>query len=155
MQAEIREAGHGDMDQVRRLFGEYRAWLEGDVCFQGFAAELAGLPGEYAAPTGGLWVVSSGAQLVACIALRTLAPGVVEIKRLYVQPAHRGHGHAQHLLQRALDCARAMHARKVVLETLPDMAAAQRLYAQCGFVRTTGPAEAADSVERFELSLDR
>ncbi|MGF1609687.1 MAG: hypothetical protein ACFCUQ_09850, partial [Kiloniellales bacterium] len=49
-------AGADDMATVRALFLEYQGWLEVDLCFQGFAQELAGLPGSYVAPRGGLWL---------------------------------------------------------------------------------------------------
>ena len=48
-----------DLQTVRDLFLDYQAELGIDLCFQGFEAELAGLPGAYAPPAGSLllaWV---------------------------------------------------------------------------------------------------
>ena len=49
---EVRPAGAGEIDAVRELIGEYRAWLNMDLAFQEIDEELDRLPGDYAPPGG-------------------------------------------------------------------------------------------------------
>lgn len=55
---------------IRSLFEEYAAWLGIDLCFQGFAHELATLPGDYAPPGGRLLLATAVEGPAGCIALR-------------------------------------------------------------------------------------
>lgn len=131
----IREASFpGDADVVRALFSEYAAGLGVDLCFQGFADELATLPGRYARPAGGVWLATEDGDAVGCVALRVWEPGVGEIKRLYVRPSHRGAGLGKRLVETVLTAAVAAGCRRVVLDTLDTMAAAVALYRSLGFV---------------------
>lgn len=43
-----------DLEEVRALLREYAEWVAVDLSFQGFADELAGLPGPYKGPEGAL-----------------------------------------------------------------------------------------------------
>lgn len=134
MQATIFPARNpGDIPAVRELFLEYAAWLKVDLCFQGFDAELAGLPGDYTAPAGALFIAKSEGVAAGCIALRRLEGQTGEIKRLYVRPAFRGTGLGERLAVRILDAARASGYRRLVLDTFDTMQAAVRLYSKLGF----------------------
>ena len=144
---EIRHAGGAaDIAHARALFVEYTKWLNVDLCFQGFDAELAGLPGAYAPPLGRLLLAGPRDAPFGCIALRPLAkddgapastancvPDCGEVKRLYVRPSHRHGGHGVALAQALVAEARAIGYRELKLDTFDWMSAARALYARLGF----------------------
>jgi GNAT superfamily N-acetyltransferase len=85
---------HG-IDEVRRLFREYEAYLNVDLCFQQFESELANLPGRYAPPSGTLLLAKDRQTVIGCGALRrfgAIQDRTCEMKRLYVCPEGQGQG---------------------------------------------------------------
>lgn len=133
---EVRPARADEIDAVREMIGEYRAWLNLDLAFQEIDEEVEGLPGDYAPPDGALLVGLVDGHLAGMIACRRLSPGVCEMKRLYVRPFARGCGLARALIARLEDEARGRGYREIYLDTLPNMGEAQRLYETLGFVDT-------------------
>ena len=129
----IRTVRADEMDIVRALFREYAAWLQVDLCFQGFEQELAALPGAYAAPQGGIWFSEQSGQIAGCVALRPLDQERCEIKRLWVREAYRGRSLGRRLAETALREGRAKGYKRACLDTLGQMTEARQLYKSLGF----------------------
>ncbi|MBY0612051.1 MAG: GNAT family N-acetyltransferase [Beijerinckiaceae bacterium] len=127
----------GETDAVAALFEEYAASLDVDLAYQDFAAELAALPGKYAAPSGALIVADHPEHgLVGCVALRPLPiAGCCEMKRLYVQSQGRGLGLGRMLISAIIREGGRLGYREMRLDTLPTMGKAMELYAALGFER--------------------
>lgn len=70
---------------------------------------------------------------VGHLALRRLE-GDLELKRMYVAPTHRGTGVSTALLAAAEDAARALGARRIILQTGDRQPDAVRLYEKAGYV---------------------
>ena len=126
-------SGGADLVIVRDLFREYSEQVGVDLCFQGFASELAGLPGDYAAPVGTLILGLEGEAAAGCVAVRRWDASACEMKRLYVRPAHQGAGVGRYLAEQAIVWAASNGYRRVFLDTLPSMQRAQRMYEHLGF----------------------
>jgi len=129
------------LDATREIFREYAEGLGIDLlAFQNFDAELAELPGAYAAPSGHLLLALVDGELAGCGALRALTDvdqaNACEMKRLYVRPAFRRFGLGRLLAEALLDEARRAGYSVLLLDTLDDMEAARGLYASLGFVET-------------------
>lgn len=119
--------------EAARLFGEYGRSLGDHLCTATLAAEIVALPGPYSAPSGGLWLAQRQCRAVGCVGVTPAAPGVLELRRFFVQPEARGFGIGRALLEAAIQGARTRGAHEMRLETLPDFAAAVRLYRRVGF----------------------
>ena len=102
---------------IRTLFEEYAAWLGIGPSFQGFAAELAGLPGAYVPPRGRLLLAVAGDEAAGCVALRPLDDNVCEMKRLFVRSRFRGRGTGRLLAERVVEEARASGYRTIRLNS--------------------------------------
>ncbi len=130
LQAETSE----QIEIARSLFREYEAWLGLDLCFQGFEAELAGLPGKYARPDGRLYLAFRDEKPAGCIALRRLDANVCEMKRLFVNDGFRGLNIGVQLIEQLISDAREIGYSSMRLDTYPPkMGKAVSLYESHGF----------------------
>ena len=105
-----------------------------DAAYPEPGATHFGLTDDEVAPGRGAFLMArDGGEPVGCGAVRTIERELAEIKRMYVAPAMRGRGLARRLLEALEDEARAIGAKRVVLETGTRQAAAIALYRAMGY----------------------
>ncbi|MBS0544781.1 MAG: carbonate dehydratase [Proteobacteria bacterium] len=142
-----------ELEQVRQFFRHYAAWLGVDLSYQGFGDEVANLPGAYGEADGRLFFAEVDGRPAGCVGVRRFSEGVCEMKRLYVDPDLRGQGLGRKLALAAIKAAQALGYRRILLDTLPTMRIAVKLYRELGF--TEAPAYYPSPVEgTIFLTLD-
>lgn len=123
-----------EIDTIRELFREYENKMGLDLCFQGFEAELASLPGNYAEPEGRLFLAVSDDRVAGCVALKKVDPETCEMKRLYVREEFRGQRIGVALIEHLIVDARHIGYKRLRLDTFPPiMSKAVELYRSYGF----------------------
>lgn len=116
------------------------------ACVTAYFAELAarfdggfdpGQPG-YANPkdSGEFFVARRSESVVGCGAVKKHAPGIAEIKRMWVAPTARGQGVATALLAALESEARRQGYTQVVLDTNKALTEAHALYRKAGYRET-------------------
>ncbi|MBB3085840.1 GNAT family N-acetyltransferase [Geodermatophilus sabuli] len=102
-------------------------------------------PAEFRPPAGLFLVAEVGGVPAGCGAWRVHADGVVEVKRVYVDPAFRRRGLAQLLMAELERSAAAAGHRAVVLNSGNRQPEALALYAALGYTPVAGYGVYADA----------
>jgi len=137
-----------DLAALRHIFRLYADYLLHHlgfqhICMPTYEAEIASLPGRYAAPDGHLLIALVNDAPAGCIAvqrlpaLHHLAPdtSVAELKRLFVLPEFRGHALGSQLAAAAIAFARTRSYDAIYLDTVSSrMPHAGAVYAAAGFL---------------------
>ncbi len=140
------DGANNDADLCRTLMREYAHFLNESVggqhiCVDSLEEELAGLPGNYAEPTGTILLAFDNESPAGCVALKPLhvphpAPNeqACEMKRLWVRSTQQGTGLGRRLADAIVAAARERGYTAMYLDTMPQsMHAAYRLYCSMGF----------------------
>ncbi|MYV42402.1 GNAT family N-acetyltransferase, partial [Streptomyces sp. SID1328] len=99
--------------------------------------EIAARTGaELAPPTGELLVARYGGEPAGSAGVRLLAPDTAELTRVFLYAHTRGRGGAAPLVRAAEEAARALGARRMILDTRTDLVEARTLYARLGYTET-------------------
>lgn len=120
-----------------RLIAAYRDFLDAhdlhDCSTGSIGEEIADLSKRYKVEKGGVLVAYKGQDAAGVIAVEELAPGIAELRRLFVADAYRGHGVGKALMQAAVQRARECGYARVRLDTFRSKPQGQNLYKKLGF----------------------
>jgi GNAT superfamily N-acetyltransferase len=130
-----------DDEVVVALHQEYLQWVfdrlrldHGIGDYTAVEEETRAMLSQFRPPGGALLLAECAGEVAGVGALRTLSPGVGEVKRMYVRRPWRGHGMGAALFDRLVGVATARGDTVVRLDTAPFMPEAHQLYRSRGFV---------------------
>ena len=118
---------------ARNLVEEYARSLGVDLDFQHFAHEIESLRTHYGPPDGRFLLCECDGEFAGCVALRRFDADDCEMKRMHVTPAFRGRGLGRVLAEAIIADAKGLGYRRMLLDTMPFMREAHRLYESLGF----------------------
>jgi GNAT superfamily N-acetyltransferase len=126
----IKKASDADAPEALRIVAEY--YEAASVVAREKTDEFRRC---YLGERGGFWMAYKDCGVVGCIALRELPdfPQSAEVKRMYVQPAHRRHSIANALLAALESFAVAAGYTWLYLDSAPGMDTAIAFYRRHGY----------------------
>lgn len=146
-------AEHGEdpesLELVRHYLDELRERLGVEACAGDLEAEAAA----YWPPTGAFLVARSADAAIGCGAIRAIAGGVGELKRMWVAPAFRGQGVGSRLLSALETEARRLGYRTIRLDSRRELAEAMALYRRAGYREVPAYNDNRDADVWFEKGL--
>jgi GNAT superfamily N-acetyltransferase len=142
----------GVIDLIGRVFVEY-GWIWEPATE---VPDLLRWTPHYAPPRGAFFVVREGERIVGSVGVDRVGGGVTaELHRLYLDPAMRGRGLGEALVNTILDWCRTHGVARLVLWSDTRFTHAHRLYLRTGF-RQTGERELPEDINQSrEYSFER
>ena len=117
-----------------------RAWLDEHKLYEpADEKQLADPQAEILARGGAIFVALIGDRVVGTAALVPSGPGTVEIAKVTVSEAARGHGLGRRLTEHCISHARTQGYDRMVLVSSTRLGPALRLYESLGFVHRPLP----------------
>ncbi|MCI8300120.1 MAG: GNAT family N-acetyltransferase [Lachnospiraceae bacterium] len=128
------------LPETAALFSEYTDMLiandstfEQYLDIQNYDREIEHLEEKYGKPSGRLYLAYERDKLAGCIGLRKINDQNCEMKRLYIRPEFRGKSIGNLLIEQIIRDAKAIGYSHMLLDTLPFLTNAIRLYQKFGF----------------------
>jgi carbonic anhydrase len=141
------------LDEIRRFYRHYGALVEGNHLSAELEAEAATLPGDFAAPSGRLFLAEWDGQSAGCVGVRAMSEGICELKRFYVDPSFRGKAIGRALILAGIHAARDLGYQTLMVDAPGAMRITTQRYRELGFRNT--PMTYQTSVDGMQfMSLD-
>lgn len=120
---------------AKRLLVDYLDDLERRLDGWTRAGYVDAPPEELVPPAGALLVGYEDGEAVACGAVHVIAPGIAEVKRMFVAPRARGRGMGRELLDALERQAVELGCNVVRLDSIEPLREAMALYRSAGYVQ--------------------
>jgi putative acetyltransferase len=112
--------------------------------------------GQFITPGGDILMLDADdGQTVGCCALINLGEGTYEIAKMAVAETHQRRGYGELLLRAMIDRARALGARRLLIETSTRLPAAIALYRKLGFTDVPAANVPASDFARVDVFMER
>ena len=123
-------SGNDHIDEVAKLFEEYKNELNVDISFQPSDKSEDEITKIY----DRIYIALVDKEVAGCIAFHKMENQQhCEIKRLFVRKEFRGLHIGKILMNHAIDEAKKLNYKEIYLDTLTTLKAACRMYEKCGF----------------------
>ena len=139
-----------EFEIAKKITEDYINWLGMDLTFQNIENELTGFNKMYSPPKGCyLIAITENGNTAGGVGLRKFGSEICEMKRLYVYPDFSRKGLGEALCRELIKQAKRLGYKKMRLDTIGKLNAANRLYDKLGFYEIEPYRENPDKTARF------
>ena len=139
-----------EFELARKITKDYIEWLGMDLTFQKIEDELLDFNDMYFPPNG-CYLISftENGEIAGGVGLRKFQGDICEMKRLYVYPKFLRQGLGETLCKEMIKQARVHGYKRMRLDTISKLKAANSLYDKLGFYEIEPYRENPDKTARF------
>jgi len=150
----LRLATNADRDAIISMVNGVLKEYSLSTCAAPTDADLDDIESSYGGNQGYFAVVEKAGKIIATMGVYRISADTCELRKMYAVPSVRRQGLGKTLLDLALDKARELGYRRMVLETATVLKAAVGLYKKYGF-REYHPEHLSSRCDQaYELHLD-
>ena len=122
-----------DYESAKEIVQTYVERLDIDLAFQNYQDEMESFTKIYAPPKGAFFIAKHEDITIGGIGLRPFKDNIGELKRLYVKEHLTGKSFGKKLVRAAIEEAKKLGYKELLLDTLPAMNTAKSIYLAEGF----------------------